>query len=158
VVVVFAQSLGSSEGTLLGDMLMLGSAVLLAARQVYTALTSQSVALPKLLLTQSVVGIAFFLVAGLALERDAWVVSERLVVSILYQGGVIAGFGFIGNMWLLKHYLPSGVTAISLTTPIWGVLLANVVLGEALSATLFAGLALVLAGSALSQWSAARRV
>jgi drug/metabolite transporter (DMT)-like permease len=158
VVVVFSQSLGSSEGTLLGDMLMLGSAVLLAARQVYTSLTAQSVALPKLLLTQTVVGVAFFLIAGLVLERDTWVVSQRLVMSILYQGGVIAGFGFIGNMWLLKHYLPSGVTAISLTTPVWGVLLANVVLGEALSTTLFAGLALVLVGSALSQWSAARRM
>ena len=158
VLVVFAQSLGSSQGTLLGDLLMLGSAALLGTRQVYTALTSQSVALPKLLLTQTVVGVAFFLVAGLLLERDAWVVSQRLVFSILYQGGVIAGFGFIGNMWLLKHYLPSGVTAISLTTPIWGVLLANVVLGEALSATLFAGLVLVIAGSTLSQWSAARRM
>ena len=157
VVVVFAQSLGSSNGTLLGDLLMLGSAVLLAARQVYTSLTSQSVGLPKLLLTQTVVGITFFLIAGLLLERDSWVISQRLVLSILYQGGVIAGFGFIGNMWLLKHYLPSGVTAISLTTPVWGVILANVVLGEALSATLFGGLALVLAGSALSQWSAARR-
>jgi drug/metabolite transporter (DMT)-like permease len=84
--------------------------------------------------------------------------SQRLVFSILYQGGVIAGFGFIGNMWLLKHYLPSGVTAISLTTPVWGVLLANVVLGEALSVTLFTGLALVISGSILSQWSEARRM
>jgi drug/metabolite transporter (DMT)-like permease len=142
----------------LGDLLMLGSAVLLAARQVYTSLTSQSVELPKLLLTQTVVGIAFFLVAGLLLERDAWVVSQRLVISILYQGGLIAGFGFIGNMWLLKHYLPSGVTAVSLTTPVWGVILANLVLGEALNATLFGGLTLVLAGSILSQWSAARRL
>jgi len=158
VVVVFAQSLGTSEGTLLGDVLMLGSAALLGTRQVYTSLASQSVGLPKLLLTQTVVGISFFLVAGLLFESEPWVVSERLALSILYQGGVIAGFGFIGNMWLIKHYLPSGVTAISLTTPVWGVVLANVVLGEALSTTLFAGLALVIAGSALSQWAAARRV
>jgi drug/metabolite transporter (DMT)-like permease len=158
VVVVFAQSLGSSDGTLLGDVLMLGSAVLLGARQVYTSLVSQAVALPKLLLAQTVVGVAFFLVAGLVLERDAWVISDRLVMSVLYQGGVIAGFGFIGNMWLIKHYLPSGVTALSLSTPVWGVILASVVLGEALSTTLFAGLALVIAGSAVSQWAAARRV
>ena len=158
VFVVFAQNLGGSGGTLLGDLLMFGSAALLGARQVYTALASQLVALPKLLLAQTAVGIAFFVAAGLLFETDPWVLSDRLVLSILYQGGVIAGFGFIGQMWLLKHYLPSGVTAISLTTPVWGVLLASVVLGEALSTTLFAGLALVLAGSALSQWSAARRL
>ena len=158
VLVVFAQNLGGSEGTLLGDVLMLGSAVLLGGRQVYTAIASQAVSLPKLLLTQTVVGIAFFLVAGLLLESEPWVMTERLAVSILYQGGVIAGFGFIGNMWLIKHYLPSGVTALSLSTPVWGVILAGLILGESLSALLFVGLALVIAGSALSQWSASRHL
>jgi drug/metabolite transporter (DMT)-like permease len=157
VVAIFAQSLTASGGTVLGDVLMLGSAALLGGRQVYTALTAQDVALPKLLLTQTVFGIGIFLAAGLLLESDPWVVTDRLVLSILYQGVVIAGFGFIGNMWLIKHYLPSAVTAISLTTPVWGVVLSHLVLGEALAPTLFLGLALVIAGSALAQWSATRR-
>jgi drug/metabolite transporter (DMT)-like permease len=82
--------------------------------------------------------------------------TQRLAFSVGYQGLVIAGFGFIGNMWLLKHYLPSGVTAISLTTPIWGVLLSNLVLDEPLGSTLFAGLALVVLGSAAAQVAARR--
>lgn len=156
VVAIFAQSLGSSGDTLVGDLLMVGSAALLGTRLVYTAIAAQSVAMPKLLMTQAVVGSAVFLVLG-AFEDDPWVLTDTLVVSILYQGFVIAGFGFIGNMWLLKHYLPSGVTALSLTTPVWGVLISHFVLGEALSSTLFLGLALVVAGMAFAQWSTHRQ-
>ncbi|MDO9445084.1 MAG: DMT family transporter [Dehalococcoidia bacterium] len=157
VVAVFGQSLGSSGGTALGDALMLCSAALLGARQVYTSLVSQTVSLPKLLITQTIFGIAVFLGMGLLVENEPWVITERLVLSILYQGVVIAGFGFIGNMWLLKHYLPSGVTALSLTTPVWGVILSHFILDEPLGPTLFLGLALVILGSAMAQWSAIRR-
>ncbi|MEZ4502355.1 MAG: DMT family transporter [Dehalococcoidia bacterium] len=155
IVVVFAQSL-TEGGNLLGDVLMLCSAALLGARQVYVALMTQGVSIAKVLLTQTVVGIAAFVTAGLLFESAPWVMTERLALSLLYQGVVIAGFGFIGNTWLLKHYLPSGVTAISLTTPVWGVLLSNLVLDEPLSSTLFAGLALVVLGSAVAQIAARR--
>ncbi|MEX2376231.1 MAG: DMT family transporter [Dehalococcoidia bacterium] len=156
VVAIFAQSLGSADGTLVGDLLMVGSAALLGTRLVYTSLASQSIAMPKLLMTQAVVGTVVFMVLG-AFESDPWVMTERLAVSIFYQGFVIAGFGFIGNMWLLKNYLPSGVTALSLTTPIWGVVISQFVLGEALSSTLFLGLALVVAGMSIAQWSTHRQ-
>lgn len=152
---LFAQSF-TGGGEPLGDALMLCSAALLGARQVYTSLAAQAVALPKLLLTQTVFGIAAFLLVGLVIESDPWLITDRLVLSILYQGVVIAGFGFIANMWLLKHYLPSGVTAISLTTPVWGVILSHYVLDEALAPTLWIGLSLVIAGSALAHWSRSR--
>jgi drug/metabolite transporter (DMT)-like permease len=153
IVVVFAQSL-TEGGSLTGDVLMLCSAALLGARQVYVALMTQGVSIAKVLLTQTVVGITVFVLAGLMLESAPWVMTERLALSLFYQGIVIAGFGFIGNTWLLKHYLPSGVTAIALTTPIWGVVLSNLVLDEPLSSTLFAGLALVVLGSAVAQVAA----
>jgi len=155
IVVVFAQSL-THGGNLSGDVLMLCSAALLGARQVYVALMTQGVSIAKVLLTQTVVGITAFVAAGLLFESAPWVMTERLALSLVYQGIVIAGFGFIGNTWLLKHYLPSGVTAISLTTPIWGVLLSHLVLDEPLSSTLFAGLALVVLGSGVAQIAARR--
>lgn len=136
---------------------MLCAALVLGASQVYLSLAAQGVGLPKLLLTQIVVGVPAFLAASLLFEHDPWVTSEHLALSVLYQGVVIAGFGFIGNLWLLKHYLPSGVSALSLTTPVWGVLLSHVVLGEGAGAALFGGLALVLAGSAVVRWGAAQR-
>lgn len=157
VVVIFAQSLGSSDGTLGGDLLMVCSAALLGGRLTYTSVAAQSIPLPKLLMTQIVVGIVVFFAAGLLIESDPWVFTNRLALSIFYQGFVIAGFGFIANMWLLKHYLPSGVTALSLTTPVWGVLISHFVLGDALSSTLFLGLALVISGMGLAQWATMRQ-
>jgi drug/metabolite transporter (DMT)-like permease len=156
VIAIFAQSLGSADGTLTGDLLMVGSAALLGTRLAYTSIAAQSVPMPKLLMTQVVVGTVVFMILG-AFESEPWVITERLVASIFYQGFVIAGFGFIGNMWLLKHYLPSGVTALSLTTPVWGVIISNLVLGEALSGALFLGLGLVVLGMGIAQWSTQRQ-
>lgn len=157
VLAVFAQSLGASDGTLLGDALMVGSAALLGSRLVYTSLVTQRVDMPKLLMTQVVVGVFGFLGASLLIEDDAWAVTDRLLVSVAYQGFVIAGFGFIANMWMLKHYLPSGITALSLTTPVWGVIIAHFVLGDELQPSLFLGVALVVAGMSFAHVATVRQ-
>ncbi|MBA01019.1 MAG: hypothetical protein CL752_01175 [Chloroflexi bacterium] len=158
IVVVFMQDFSGSESTLFGDFLYLGSAILLGLGQVYRSNTLQHVDLAKVLMTQQVIGILAFFSLGLIFESNPWVITERLIYSVIYQGGVIAGFGFIGNLWLLQKYRPSGVAAISMTTPIWGVILANLVLNEPLQAMLFLGLALVIAGLSLSHWSTNRSV
>ncbi len=77
--------------------------------------------------------------------------TGRLRVSVLYQGALIAGFGFIGNLWLIQRYLPSQVSLLSLTQPIFAVILARIVLGEALSSTLWLSVALVVVGASLVQ-------
>ena len=41
-----------------------------------------------------------------------------------YQGVVIAGFGFIANLWLLKHYLPPQIAVLSSIGPVASILLA----------------------------------
>jgi len=76
---------------------------------------------------------------------------------VFYQGVIIAGFGFIANMWMLKHYMPSGITALSLTTPIWGVIIAHFVLGDALEPTLFLGVGLVVVGMSYAHVSTVRQ-
>jgi len=157
VFAVFAQSFGSSDATLLGDALMVGSAALLGSRLVYTSLVTQSVEMPKLLMTQVVVGIVVFLGLSVFIESDPWVMTDRLLVSVFYQGVIIAGFGFIANMWMLKHYMPSGITALSLTTPIWGVIIAHFVLGDALEPTLFLGVGLVVVGMSYAHVSTVRQ-
>lgn len=146
VVAVVSQGFEASSETLVGDVLMVGSAILLGSRLVYTSMASQSVAMPKLLMTQVVVGIVVFLGLGAVVEDDPWVFTDRLLMSVLYQGVIIAGFGFIANMWMLKNFLPSGVAALSLSTPIWGVIIAHYVLGDDIGPSLFLGVGLVVAG------------
>ena len=151
IVVLFARGIGNPGEFLLGDFLMLVSAILLGTRQVYISNFSQGIEPQKLLLSQSVVGTVTFVLASFFLEPDPYNWTGRLIVALLYQGAVIAGFGFIGSVWLLQRYLPSRVTVIWIIQPAFGVLLGWWILGEAVGPELYAGAALVIVGSYMAQ-------
>jgi len=153
VVAVFYKGFAdSSSEFLIGDLLLLVSAMLLGGRQVFLSQLGQGIAQHKLLMAQSVFGISTFVIASLVFESDeAFTVTTRLVVALLYTGGLIAGLGFIGQTWLLKRYLPSRVTVLSLSQPIFGVLFSWWILGESIGGELYVGAVLVVIGSALAQ-------
>jgi len=159
VVVLFSTALLSeADGVSVGgDLLMLASAILLGSRQIYLSLSSQGIAIHKLLLAQSAVGIATFVVASALTEAEPYVLTGRLALSLLYQGVVVAGFGFIGNTWLLQRFLPSGVAAMQLTTPFFAVALGALILGERAGPELLAGATLVVAGQVISRRAEFRR-
>jgi drug/metabolite transporter (DMT)-like permease len=58
----------------------------------------------------------------------------------------VAFFVFTATNWLYLRYPASRVMAFLLLTPVFGVIAAYLLLGEALSPNLVAGLALVVAG------------
>jgi drug/metabolite transporter (DMT)-like permease len=153
VVAVFYKGfVDSSSDFLIGDLLLLMSAILLGGRQVFLSQLGQGIAQHKLLMAQSVFGIVSFIIASLIFEGDeAFNVTTRLVVALFYTGVLIAGLGFIGQTWLLKRYLPSRVTVISLSQPIFGVLFSWWILGETIGGELYIGAVLVVIGSALAQ-------
>ncbi len=151
IVVLFSRGIGNPSEFLLGDFLMLISAILLGARQVYLSNFSQGIEPQKLLLSQSVVGTVAFVLASFFVEPDPYNWTGRLIVALLYQGAVIAGFGFIGSVWLLQRYLPSRVTVIWIIQPAFGVLLGWLVLGETVGPELYAGAALIIVGSYMAQ-------
>jgi drug/metabolite transporter (DMT)-like permease len=153
VIAVFYKGFAdSSSDFLIGDLLLLGSAVLLGGRQVFLSQLGQGIAQHKLLMAQSVFGIVTFVIGSLIFEsNEAFNVTSRLLIALFYTGVLIAGLGFIGQTWLLKRYLPSRVTVISLSQPIFGVLLSWWVLGETIGSELYIGGVLVVAGSALAQ-------
>ena len=153
VVAVFYKGFAdSSSDFLIGDLLLLGSAVLLGGRQVFLSQLGQGIDQHKLLMAQSVFGIVTFVIASLIFEGDeAFTITTKLVVALFYTGVLIAGLGFIGQTWLLKRYLPSRVTVLSLSQPIFGVLFSWWILGETIGGELYVGAVLVVIGSALAQ-------
>jgi drug/metabolite transporter (DMT)-like permease len=152
VAVFYKGFVDSSSDFLIGDLLLLGSAVLLGGRQVYLSQLGQSIAQHKLLMAQGIFGIVTFVVASLIFEsNEAFMVTSRLLIALFYTGVLIAGLGFIGQTWLLKRYLPSRVTVISLSQPIFGVLFSWWILGESIGGELYIGAVLVIFGSALAQ-------
>jgi len=153
VVAVFYKGFAdSSSDFLIGDLLLLVSAMLLGGRQVFLSQLGQGIAQHKLLVAQFLFGIPAFVIASLIFESDeAFTVTTKLVVALFYTGVLIAGLGFIGQTWLLKRYLPSRVTVISLSQPIFGVLFSWWILGESIGGELYVGAVLVVIGSALAQ-------
>jgi hypothetical protein len=67
----------------------------------------------KLLVFQSAIGSACFLVASVLLESGAPTrYTPALAATLFYQGAVVAGFNFIVNSYLFKVYLASRKQAL----------------------------------------------
>ena len=153
VIILFWESISnSSNNYLIGDLLMLTSAMLLGARQIYISQISQGLnqAEIKILYTQAFVGTFTFFIFSQLFENSNFSISYNLVIALLYQGVIIAGFGFIGQTWLMKKYLPSRILIINISQPVFGVILAWVVLGEIPGFELVFATIFVLSGSYLS--------
>ena len=154
IVVLFAG--GTSGGTpgasasLLGDAIMFVSAGILAERTVYLSRAVHRFDPVKLLLSQVVTGVAVFMTLSQVLEPAPTQWTGRLAAALLYQGALVAGFCFIVNLWLLKRYRPSTLAAFSLTQPIFGVVAAALVAGDALTPALLVACAAVVAGIAFT--------
>ena len=121
MVLLFADSLGGHATALLGDVFSAISGFLLGARHVYNARMVQSLHPAKLLLAQAVCGTVSLMTASLLFEDVAVEWTTQLATSVLYQGVVVAGFCFIGSLWLLKRYFPSQVSVISLAQPLFSI-------------------------------------
>lgn len=133
-----------------GDLVLSLSALLLGLRLVVLNRQLQFIHPVKPLLAQVVIGTPLFVALSALLESRPTVPTTRLAASLFYQGFIIAGFNFIANMWVLKHYRPSGVAAFSLTTPIFGVLATALILREPITWTLGLATFLVAAGIAVA--------
>jgi len=150
ILVLFSRGFTLGGPTMLGDAIMFVSALLLAERTVYLAKAVQRQDPVKLLLAQAVVGISVFLVLSAVFEPAATRWTGRLAGAIAFQGFVVTGFNFIVNLWLLKHYRPSALSAFFLTQPIFGVVAAAIFWGEPLTVEVLIAMIAVIIGIALT--------
>ena len=161
LVVVFGDTGVDQEGvTILGDVLSLIAAGLLGLRVILLSNFAQNVSEGKLMMGQLVIGTVLLFAGSYIFESPAYTLNVGFWMALGYQGIVIAGFGFLGNAWLVKRYLPSSITFFYFAQPIAGVILAWLILGEDPGRGLILGVALLCAGGAAYSWesySLARR-
>jgi drug/metabolite transporter (DMT)-like permease len=150
IVLLFATEGGGHGSTLLGDAIVFVSAFLLAERTVYLARAVHHLDPVKLLLSQAAIGVAIFLALSLLLESAPTRWTPALAGSLAYQGGLIAGFCFVINLWLLRRYRPSGLAVFFLSQPIFGVIAAALFTGDQLTPALLVACLAVVAGIALT--------
>jgi len=150
IVLLFARQVGHGSPTLLGDAIMVVAGFLLAERTVYLARAVHRFDAVKLLLTQAVVCTVLLVLLSLGLEPAPTRWTASLAGSLAFQGVLISGFNFVVNLWLLRRYRPSALTAFFLTQPIFGVVAAALIAGDRLTPDLLLASLAVAAGIGLT--------
>lgn len=132
---------------LVGDLLVLASGFLLGVKTVYVKRALRIVEPGTLLLWHELVGVVLFFGASLAIEDvDSFRFTTAAVLALLYQGLVVAGFCFALWTTLLRHHRASQLAAFGFTTPLFGLVLSYLILGDRISPALLLGSVAVAAG------------
>lgn len=138
---------GDMRSFLIGDVVLLLSAILLAIRVVYVGRAVQRIRPSKLIFWHDVFGVMMFAAWSMATESlssATWTLPSAL--GLLYQGVVVAGFCFIIHAALLKHHSAAQISVFSFASPVFGVVFSIALRNEPLTASVVAGAALVAFG------------
>ena len=149
IVVRTDQSLvGLSVG--LGELIVLVSAALLGGRLVFSANLLRRMDTARVVFWQMLIALPAFGAIGAARETIVWDrLGPEVVLGLLYQGVVIAGFGFVVNAALYRRYDPGVIAGFGFVGPVSGVLLGITLLGDPLTVNLVIGTAAVGCGLVL---------
>ncbi len=160
VAATLADNLGApNPRQVIGDLLILGAGVLWAATSLYLKVVVRD----RMTFTQTLfcqLAFSAVLLAALswAMEpRYAWLTTRGILLALFYQSVIVAFASYLVWFWIIQVYPVSLVSAYTFFTPIFGVLLGGLLLGEALTAKLLLGAALVAGGMVLVNWPANAR-
>ena len=147
-VLTFGQGTSAlAPNPLLGNVLLILSAVLLGVRQVYTRWLVQRIDPTRTVVWQMAWSVPLFLAIAVTTEPPVYGhVTREAVAAIFYQGAVVAGMCFIIWAELLKRHAAGTLSMFAFLVPITGIALSSWFFGEPLRWTLVGGGVLVLAG------------
>lgn len=140
---------GSAGGpSLTGDLLCLGGGIAWGALTLTIRASSlKHVAPERVTFTQLLLSAPMLMALSVALGEPGVTSPTPLHwAAFAFTVVFVAGFVFTATNWLFLRYPASRVMAFFLLTPVFGVVAANLILGEPLSPNLVAGLALVVTG------------
>ncbi|QDT17470.1 DMT family transporter [Alienimonas californiensis] len=141
---------GGTPATLRGDFIVAFSGFLLGAKIVVTKRTTKRVPPGTLILWHDILGASLLLALAAAVETfEPARLTTEAVLALLYQGLLVGGFCFGAQTALLERYSASRVTAFNAATPVWGVAIAVLMLGDPLSPWLFVAAGAVATGIVL---------
>lgn len=132
---------------LIGDLIVMLSASLLACRITLTKLFVQQIYPYRLLIWLLGLSIPFFFILSYIFESGnsiKW--SYASSAALLYQGWIVTGFCFLVLTSVLRKYKASKLALFSFLMPVSGVLFSTLLLRDALTFNLLTGTVLVAAG------------
>lgn len=161
VLVAFADRAGSThELAWLGDLCGILAAVAWAATTVWIRATSLArINAGRVLGYQLAVSTVTLLPLAALVEPDGlrlfagWSEAHPLaLLSLVYQGLIVAFASYLTWFWLLTRYLAGRLAVFSFLTPLFGVAFGVLLLGDAFTPTFAAAVLGVVAGIVLVNW------
>lgn len=140
-----------TRSTVFGDLCGVGAAIFWAATTVLIRATRLANArAEKTLLYQLAVSAVGLALASPAIGEAGVVRVDALVLaSLAFQGVVVAFASYLAWFWLLTRYLAARLSVFSFLTPLFGVALGVLLLGESLSLRFLLAAAAVATGITL---------
>jgi drug/metabolite transporter (DMT)-like permease len=150
IVAVFGAHGGDlAPGHWIGDLLELGAAFFWAATTLYVKRMTgrERLSALQLLFYQLFFSAPLLLLAAVVLERGHSVVWRAdAVLSLVYQTVVVVSVTYLAWFGLIQRYRVTSLGSFTFLSPLFGVILGGLLLGEQLPVLLWVGLALAAAG------------
>ncbi|MBI1355220.1 MAG: EamA family transporter [Acidobacteria bacterium] len=133
---------------LLGNILSLATAALIAVRMVYTQRLVQNLDSTKTIVWQVTFTLPIFLTAAALTEPHLVIgpATVRVLAAFLYCSWGVVGIAFILWVRLLQKHPPGLISVFVFPTPLFGVLFSALLFGERITPALGLGVAAVAAG------------
>jgi drug/metabolite transporter (DMT)-like permease len=140
---------GGTHVSLWGDLLALLGGAAWGATTVAIRTTRLSVTAPNQTILYQLGGAFFLLLPAAVLLGQTYFRSTPLVwASLAYQTFLMSFASLLVWFWLLRHYLASRLGVFAFLTPVLGVVLGALLLGEPLESQFVVGALIVLLGIA----------
>ena len=137
---------------------MLLTTLIWAFRAVYMKRIIQVFGTFELVLYPMMLSIPVFLLEGVLWDKSMVArLDAGIVTALLYQGLLMASFGFLGWNALLHKHGAVWVNSFNFVMPVTGVLLGGLLLGEPLTVKIWFALAFVTAGIVVIQTKTRRQ-
>ncbi len=138
---------GAGGGSLLGDFLVLLSALGWTGNVILNKRMPRDIHPAAVIFWSAAASIPVFAALTLLLEPGAtWSFTPGAVTSVLYLGMIAATLGFVLMVWLINTYSASRVNVFVFLSPVFGVIISLVILGEPITWMQALGGAAVAAG------------
>jgi drug/metabolite transporter (DMT)-like permease len=147
VAFVFFEKKGMGSDFRTGDLMMLLATLIWAFRTVYMKKIIHVFGTYQLVLYPMMLSVPFFFAEGFLWDKSMVAQLDAVIIgALLYQGLLMASFGFLGLNYLLSKYGAVWVNSFNFVMPVTGVLLGALLLSEPITAKIWLALIFVMGG------------
>ncbi len=153
VLCLFYDKAGRGTGSRTGDMIVLIAVLLWGSNAIYIKKIISGFSALQITLYPMILGVPLFFIAGFLWDGTMIrAMNLPVIAAVFYQSFITAGFGFLAWNTLLKKFGPTTLHSFVFIMPVSGVILSVLLLGEPVTANLFASIIFIGTGISIVNW------